>query len=767
MPKVTCSGCSRTLKVPDEFCGRKAKCPCGTTIAVPVFNTPPETTATVASPEETAITLNAKELLAALPETLPRVRSSVGYRLALMLVAGVMVLLPLLYVSLIFAAGYAVYWHYAETTWFASAFDQARGKAKVMVGLAYAAPAVVGGILILFMLKPLFRRRPKSEEGFLLDHKTQPLVFDYVNKLCDSLGAPRPQKIRIDDRVNASAGLLSPSSLLTNKLVLTIGLPLAEGLSLRQFSGVLAHEFGHFSQFWAMRCFWIIETVNEWFRQVTTERDHWDRKLDETASGLDLRLSWVLHIARLMVWIVRKILTVFRYVGLFFSRRLARQMEFDADQFEIGLAGAAEFAATFDRMSELSLGAQLAEKATTQFLREGSVPDNCAKFVLYQTGELPRELLNAYLDATRSESVPWTSTHPSQAERIAKAQQSEATGKFELDCPASVIFDDFTALCREFTRQTYRRADGRMPAMDELTSVDELIATQQERRARYAQACRVLLHSDITAARWFESDLTWDTDSTREDLVAEIKAARKLQQTHLPRTVEAGEGILDIERSFDEANVARIMFCFGEKRSKGMFPSLPASVISDETIDVHAKELNARKRILEADLEPFAQASAQRIHAALRLSIVLGGKTERIQLLWNAMQAMRPAVIMVPEFERRLTQMEWLFARLSRDSRPIVLEIAEIVRKATVDDFQQIYGLVAETPYPYKFPVPVEHASAALLRHFTDQKNIMAVYNDVERYRSGFWQLWRRLQGDIGQIVEAAEAKAGLAPIEL
>ncbi len=49
--------------------------------------------------------------------------------------------------------------------------------------------------------------------------------------------------------VNASAGLRRGLlSLFSHDLVLTIGLPLVQGLSLREFTAVLAHEFGHFRQ---------------------------------------------------------------------------------------------------------------------------------------------------------------------------------------------------------------------------------------------------------------------------------------------------------------------------------------------------------------------------------------------------------------------------------------------------------------------------------------------------------------------------------------
>jgi len=92
-------------------------------------------------------------------------------------------------------------------------------------------------------------------------------LFEFVDQLCDLVGRARgPRKIKVDCQVNASAGFAGGMfSLLGHNLVLTIGLPLAAGLNLRQLTGVLAHEFGHFAQGTAMRVSYIVRSINGWF----------------------------------------------------------------------------------------------------------------------------------------------------------------------------------------------------------------------------------------------------------------------------------------------------------------------------------------------------------------------------------------------------------------------------------------------------------------------------------------------------------------------
>src|SRR4051812_7802258 len=96
-----------------------------------------------------------RTILAGFQGPLPPKPTSPLYFLGLSITAGVMVLLPLIYVSIIALVGYVVYWHIANNH---TMLNGVRGRGAVMVFLAYLAPAIVGGILVLFMIKPLFSR---------------------------------------------------------------------------------------------------------------------------------------------------------------------------------------------------------------------------------------------------------------------------------------------------------------------------------------------------------------------------------------------------------------------------------------------------------------------------------------------------------------------------------------------------------------------------------------------------------------------------------
>ena len=165
--------------------------------------------------------------------------------------------------------------------------------------------------------------------------------------------------IQVDCQVNASASLRRGFlSFFGHDLVLNIGLPIAAGLSLKLLTGVLAHEFGHFSQGMAMRLSYIIESVNHWFARVVYERDRLDQELEHRRNETEsLALRITLWLSTLAVSFGRGILWVLMTVGRFMSSHLLWQMEFDADLHTTRLVGSREVEGMLREVSMLGSAA--------------------------------------------------------------------------------------------------------------------------------------------------------------------------------------------------------------------------------------------------------------------------------------------------------------------------------------------------------------------------------------------------------------------------
>ncbi len=388
-------------------------------------------------------------ILGAFAGPLPEVRVGVVYRLGLAIVALTMVLLPLAYVALIGVASYGVYWHM-------TAHQALLSDAEGLWGLLlYAVPVFVGGVLVVFMIKPLFAPKTKEMEPVELTADAEPQLHAFIHRLCDVVGAPRPRKIVVDCEANASAGFRRGLvSLFGNDLVLTIGLPLAGGLSLRALAGVLAHEFGHFAQRTGMRLTYVIRAVNGWFARVVYTRDAWDDWL-RRATEWDLRVAVIIWIAQFFVWLTRGVLWVLMMFGHTLSCFMLRQMEYDADRYEAYLAGSRDFSETARRLPLLAVGVQGAQADLEDSMSVDRLVDDFVALALDNEVNLPDAVREEVRKLVEEETTGLLDTHPATSERIASVQALDAPGLFNHDGPARLLFTDFEALCRSATRDLY------------------------------------------------------------------------------------------------------------------------------------------------------------------------------------------------------------------------------------------------------------------------------------------------------------------------
>ena len=409
---------------------------------------------------------------------------SLLYKLGLAAVALMMVLLPVLYIAIIAATAYAVYDH-ALDPWYSLG-------SSIWALLAYLAPIVAGTILVFFMIKPLFARRAKSVEPVAITAEEEPELFRFVGAICAVVRAPRPRRVLIDLQVNASAsfrrGMLS---LLGRDLTLTIGLPLVAGLSIREFGGVLAHEFGHFAQGAGMRLTFIVRSVNNWFARVVYERDAWDERLRETANRIDFRIGVMLQLARGMIWLTRRILWALMMVGHGISSFMLRQMEFDADRFETQVAGSDGFAATTRRLHELSVAWHRTMAQQQDAFLTKRLVDDLPDLVALETNRLSRDTRERMEQSLAAATTGWFDTHPADRDRLEASRALAAPGVLRGDAPATMLFADFAATAQKRTLSYYRDECGielndvRLHSLTEMSGEAAAAAEEEECAARW------------------------------------------------------------------------------------------------------------------------------------------------------------------------------------------------------------------------------------------------------------------------------------------
>jgi Zn-dependent protease with chaperone function len=487
--QLSCAPCQRSFKVAERFAGKRVKCPkCQTVIDVPLAATVAAAAydAKSASAETTAPPADSDRPTPAPPaelmdmvvfaETITPVQRTLLYRLGLALTGILMVLLPIVYLVLIGAVAYLVYWHTTENIGILTGASlPVGGRAGLLLRVAlYLGPLLGGVILLGMMVKPFLAGPGRALKLKALKRSKEPALFALVQSIARAVGAPEPKRIEVSADVNASAGFATGlGGFFGGQLVLTIGLPLAAGLSVSELAGVIAHELGHFSQGAGMRFSYLVRRVNEWFARLVYERDHWDDLLVQLyrESGV---MCCIAALALMSIWCVRRILWVILALASAISFFMLRQMEYDADKYETRLAGTETFTSTTHKLLALNTAWEQIFVALLKTWRYEKPPGDLPATIVQAAESIPaKELRRARKKALKLRTGLFD-THPADKDRIASAEKEDAPGIFHCDEPATSLFTDFTKLSRGVTEHYYLHVIGSLfgPLDSSLTATE-------------------------------------------------------------------------------------------------------------------------------------------------------------------------------------------------------------------------------------------------------------------------------------------------------
>jgi Zn-dependent protease with chaperone function len=472
-----------------------------------------------------------------------RGRTSPLYRLGLMLVALGMVLLPALYLGLIALSGFAVLSYAIRFSSLLGAADfGVEGALGILV--FYVAPVLAGAAMTLLLLKPLFAPRPVLAESFALNHADAPRLFALIGWICRSLNAPMPSRVDVDCSVNAGADLRGGfRSIFGADIALRVGLPLVAGMNLSQFAGIIAHEYGHFSQGAAMRAHYLIRAINDWFGRVVYERDMWDLALEHAteAEDCDPRLVVALWLVRAGIACGRGVLWLLMALGGLLSSFMSRQMELDADRYEMKFCGSATFISTTLRLQQLNLGADLGQRQLiAKWKKEKKLFDQIPDFIVGRANEISADAQERCYARALQRKTRLFDSHPSDAARIERARAAREPGVFHDTAPATSLFADYPELSRRLTLFFYRDVTGREIAPESLIPGAPASSDAEDDRGADRQSLQ----------RWF---LGIATDSRpiiirenkalvfrREEVLrAEMQACRRQMEESLPAARDA------------------------------------------------------------------------------------------------------------------------------------------------------------------------------------------------------------------------------------
>lgn len=441
----------------------------GSTPAPPAAEPPRQTP----DPAREATVLQALQALGDHP--IPAQPTDARYRRGLLLATAGCVLIPLLYLG--FTAAVAVAW--------LSYLGGAAGQSVTTLLFAYAVPGLIGLALILLLLKPLLVRSPAAAEPIPLPAHEEPDFVSGIEALCSAISVDPPQEIQLNCEVYAAVHFRGGwRGLLKGDKVLTIGMPLLAGLSARELTGVLAHEFGHCARPADMRSYFLINKVNAWLENRAYEPDAWDERLERWHEQSEqAAVQAAAQAAAVGIRLTRQLLAGLFRLSQRLTRHTSQQMEFDADRYAAVVAGSDQFRLTARSLRALAQAADEVQAANLVSWQEGRLLKDVPQAIATQYRGTDAESLKAIEAEMQEESTRYWDAHPADAERIARAESLQAPGYFPGAEPARLLLRSFEQRCQQATEALYRQ-QGISYAAEQLHAPQDVRAAGDARDAQ-------------------------------------------------------------------------------------------------------------------------------------------------------------------------------------------------------------------------------------------------------------------------------------------
>jgi len=161
--------------------------------------------------------------------------------------------------------------------------------------------------------------------------------------------------------------------------------------------------------------------------------------------------------AQLAVWFSRLMLTLLMLIGHAIGCFMLRQMEYDADSYEIKLAGSDVFETTTRKMHTLGHSLEQAYKnMRVSWNQNRALPENFPAYLMRTDSAVPTAQRQRLEDTMGLGATGLFDTHPSKGDRIRRARRAAQPGVFHLEGPAWALFANFEVPARQVTLLHYQ-----------------------------------------------------------------------------------------------------------------------------------------------------------------------------------------------------------------------------------------------------------------------------------------------------------------------
>jgi Zn-dependent protease with chaperone function len=256
----------------------------------------------------------------------------------------------------------------------------------------------VGIFIFIFLVKFIFSSFKNDESSLIeINRIHEPDLFKLIDEVVENVGTARPKKVFLSPEVNAFVNYNSTfwSMFLPVKKNLTIGLGLINTTSVIELKGILAHEFGHFSQR-SMKIGSYVNQANKMIHSTLYDNEGFDSTLNTFASTNAI----IFFFAKISYLIISGIKWILQKTYEFLYKKhlsLSRQMEFHADAIAATVVGSAAYNSALLRidLSDMALNNSIAVyKNSTETINTKNIFENQTSLLHFYAKEFNHEIIN-------------------------------------------------------------------------------------------------------------------------------------------------------------------------------------------------------------------------------------------------------------------------------------------------------------------------------------------------------------------------------------
>lgn len=640
-------------------------------------------------------------------------KMSVGYKFGLFLTAIFMILLPLVYVGMVLGLCYLEYLYFTTTfDEFSQNTGGSSGKPGTFAWILYFSIPVALGAVILVMIKPLIFGWGGKDTRFEITPEREPLLFDLIRHLCRFVGAPMPRRVFVNCDVNAYAGMthgIWGAIFGGNACDLMIGLPLVAGMKTSELVGILAHEFGHFTQAGTRRMDTIVRRMLHWFSHIYYYRDSMDGWILAGARSGFHYFIFFFWIVLAVIWVARRFIWVLMMLGNFVAGFMSRQMEYDADSYEIRLAGSERFPQSSAKMTMLNIANSRTITDLNYMLQEDRLADNYPLLIAANMEIYRERLEKVAVKFIKEGKTGFFDSHPCDKDRIAAAAELAEPGVLHIDRPASLLFRNFLGLSREVSLHFYQN-ECEMTLEPRMLKNSGAVIDQLRRENLGNEAIVRFFQRSYVSGRMLPLPGVEPSRDAR-DMFFRLRQVRDRQAGYAVEALDAGKEFEKAETKYIQAVYCRELIRIGSKVDmSGLGFSFRSLGEANHTTDLLQAQLSAQKaRIWSRDT-----LAAERLSVTRELlgQAEIQGRIEDGGELHRRMEEIYPLLVRIAEEQKELDEarfgmvaMEhWLgrFSSLTQDQAgslwKTVEETSDLFRRLTV----RLRMKYSEDAYPFE-----------------------------------------------------------------